>query len=212
MATAHYRQDGTDRELSTAWFVGRPVPPPPPVDPGTHFVSDLPFVSSTNGYGPVERDQSVGGQLAGDGAPITVGGQEYAKGLGAHAPSEVLIDLDGCTGFTAVVGQDAEDNRGSLAFQVEGDGRVLWRSPTLTGTATARPRRRPDRGQAAPAVRRPARHQRARPRGLGRRRRWPAARAELPIPRRPADLPGRRALPFRGLRLVSRARVRAGRW
>ena len=139
VATAHYRQDGTDRELSTAWFVGRPVPPPPPVDPGTHFVSDLPFVSSSNGYGPVERDQSVGGQLAGDGAPITVGGQEYAKGLGAHAPSEVLIDLDGCTGFTAVVGQDAEDNRGSLAFQVEGDGRVLWRSPTLTGTATARP-------------------------------------------------------------------------
>ena len=130
-------QEGPKAQRRTAsWFVGRPVPPPPPVDPGTHYVSDLPFVSSTNGYGPVERDMSNGGQAANDGAVITVGGTEYRKGLGAHAPSDVQLDLDKCTRLTAVVGVDAEDSAGRVAFQVEGDGVVLWRSSELTGTAT----------------------------------------------------------------------------
>ncbi|CAI9419211.1 beta-galactosidase [Nocardioides sp. T2.26MG-1] len=137
VGTARWGSGDATQEVGTTWFVGRPVPPPPPVEPGTHYVSDLPWVSSTNGWGPVERDMSVNGQAAGDGAPITVGDTEYAKGLGAHAPSEVVLDLDGCTRFTSVVGLDAEDRAGKVAFQVEGDGRVLWRSPDITGSQTA---------------------------------------------------------------------------
>ena len=136
VATVDYKEGPEVQRRTASWFVGRPVPPPPPVDPGTHYVSDLPFVSSTNGYGPVERDMSNGGQAANDGAVITVGGTEYRKGLGAHAPSDVQLDLDGCTRFTAVVGVDAEDSAGRVAFQVEGDGAVLWRSSELTGSAT----------------------------------------------------------------------------
>jgi beta-galactosidase len=139
VATAAFQQDGTSQQRSTSWFVGRPVPPAPPVEPGTHYVSDLPFVSSTNGWGPVERDLSNGGQAANDGAPLTIAGVEYRKGLGVHAPSTAELDLDGCDRFTAVVGQDAEDAAGSVAFQVEGDGRVLWRSGPLSGTRTAAP-------------------------------------------------------------------------
>ena len=139
VATATFQQDGTSKELSTSWFVGRPVPPAPPVEPGTHYVSDLPFVSSSNGYGPVERDLSNGGQAAGDGAPITVAGVEYRKGLGVHAPSSVEVDLDGCTRFTGVVGQDAEDSAGSVEFRLEDGARVLWRSGSLSGTRTASP-------------------------------------------------------------------------
>ena len=85
------------------------------------------------------RDLSNGGQAANDGAPLTIAGVEYRKGLGVHAPSTIELNLDGCDRFTAVVGQDAEDAAGSLAFQVEGDGRVLWRSGTLSGTRIAAP-------------------------------------------------------------------------
>ncbi|MBO0870379.1 MAG: beta galactosidase jelly roll domain-containing protein, partial [Micromonosporaceae bacterium] len=47
----------------------RSLPPAPPA--GTDAVSDLPFLSATNGWGPVERDTSNGEQAAGDGRPIT---------------------------------------------------------------------------------------------------------------------------------------------
>ena len=56
----------------------RAVPPAP--RPSTHAVSDLPFLSATNGWGPVERDTSNGEQAAGDGRPITINGVQYAKG------------------------------------------------------------------------------------------------------------------------------------
>ena len=75
----------------------------PPTNPaGTPAVSDLPFLTQSNGYGPVERDQSNGEADAGDGRPLTIRGTGYAKGLGMHAPGEVTIWLGGaCTGFSA---------------------------------------------------------------------------------------------------------------
>ena len=135
VASATFTQGLKARNLSTSWSVGRPVPPPPV--PGEHYVSDLTFLSDSNGYGPTERDSSNGGQASGDGARITVGGIEYAKGLGQHAPARVVLELAGCTRFTAVVGLDAEDLRGLVAFQLEGDGRVLWRSADLSSDAAA---------------------------------------------------------------------------
>jgi NPCBM/NEW2 domain len=72
-------------------------------------VSDLSFVSSSNGWGPVERDTSNGEQAAGDGHPITIRGTVYAKGLGVHADSDVAFFLGGnCSRFTATVGIDDE--------------------------------------------------------------------------------------------------------
>ena len=60
----------------------------------TTFISDMTWVSSTNGWGPVERDTSVGGSNAGDGNTITLNGVTYSKGLGAHANSSVVINLN----------------------------------------------------------------------------------------------------------------------
>ncbi|WP_158846006.1 glycoside hydrolase family 97 catalytic domain-containing protein [Saccharothrix deserti] len=40
---------------------------PPPVPTGAQYVSDLPFMSESNGWGPVERDQSNGETSGGDG-------------------------------------------------------------------------------------------------------------------------------------------------
>ncbi|GAA3916987.1 glycoside hydrolase family 97 catalytic domain-containing protein [Actinoplanes auranticolor] len=100
----------------------------PPADPaGTPAVSDLPFLTETNGYGPVERDQSNGEADRGDGRALSIRGTVYAKGIGMHSPGEVTIWLGGaCTRFTAVAGIDDEVTQsGSADFQVLGDSRQL---------------------------------------------------------------------------------------
>ncbi|GHF34983.1 putative delta-60 repeat protein [Deinococcus metalli] len=102
---------------------------------GTVYVSDLAYTSATNGWGPVEIDRSNGEQGQFDGKPITVEDQVYAKGLGVHANSAITYDLGGqCTAFESVVGVDDEvEARGSVVFQVFGDGRKLYESSVLQG-------------------------------------------------------------------------------
>ena len=46
----------------------------------TRFVSDLPVVSQTNGWGPVELDRSNGEAGAGDGGPLTINGVGFCEG------------------------------------------------------------------------------------------------------------------------------------
>ena len=92
-----------------------------------------------NGWGPVEKDRSNGENLAGDGAPLTLNGVTYAKGLGTHAASEVDYAMAGaCSLFTASVGVDDEISsvEASLVFQVWGDTTKLYDSGTM-GAATA---------------------------------------------------------------------------
>lgn len=114
----------------------------PPADPaGTPPVSDLPFLSESNGYGPVERDRSNGEAAGGDGNPLTIRGTVYAKGLGMHAPGEVSVWLGGaCTGFAAQVGIDDEVSQsGSVDFQVLGDDRALAASGVRRSSDPAAP-------------------------------------------------------------------------
>jgi hypothetical protein len=115
----------------------RAIPPPPP--PGSDYVSDLPFFSATNGWGPVERDTSNGEQAAGDGRPITLNGVVYAKGIGTNAISDVGVYLGGhCTQFHAVVGVDDEQgSAGSVTFSVISDGKTLQTTPVLTGSSAS---------------------------------------------------------------------------
>ena len=91
---------------------------------GLVYMSDLPFVSATNGYGPVERDMNVGGPNANDGSQITIHGVTYAKGLGTNAVSSVVIALPaGCTTFSSDVGvDDSAGGKGSVTFSVLADG------------------------------------------------------------------------------------------
>jgi glucose/arabinose dehydrogenase len=110
---------------------------PPPAS--SSYVSDLAWTSMTNGWGPVEKDKSNGGSAAGDGRTITLNGTTYAKGLGAHAASEVRYNLGGnCARFTADVGVDDEvGTNGSVVFQVFADAVKLYDSGLMTGaTAT----------------------------------------------------------------------------
>ncbi|MFJ6369072.1 sulfatase-like hydrolase/transferase [Streptomyces virginiae] len=112
-----------------------PLPAPPTQD---SHLSDLPWVSATNGWGPVEIDRSNGKQAAGDGTPIAFGGVTHAKGLGVHAPSEIVYHLGGrASRFTALVGIDDfsthQSSTGATRAIVRADGRTLLTTATLTG-------------------------------------------------------------------------------
>jgi hypothetical protein len=132
VATAHLVQSGRSVALRDERIIGSiPAPPPSGIDP----VSDLPFLSATNGWGPVERDQSNGENKPNDGKPITMRGTVYVKGLGTNSPSDIQLYLaGGCSRFTATVGVDDEvGNAATVTFSVILDGTVLTTTPVLKG-------------------------------------------------------------------------------
>ncbi|MEV8412159.1 glycoside hydrolase family 97 catalytic domain-containing protein [Streptomyces niveus] len=100
---------------------------------GIVYVSSLPFTAESNGWGPVERDRSNGENGPADGGPLRLGGTTYDKGLGVHARSEVTVALNGAYDrFAAETGIDEEKpDKGSVLFEVLGDGQVLARSGVL---------------------------------------------------------------------------------
>ncbi|MFD3334688.1 NPCBM/NEW2 domain-containing protein [Streptomyces sp. NPDC058700] len=112
-----------------------------PPQPGVSYVSDMPWVSSSNGWGPVERDRSVGGSGARDGKTLTIGGQTYTKGLGVHAPSVVHLYLGGkCSTLRASVGLDDESGtRGTVAYEVWADDRKIAATGVVDNSMPAQP-------------------------------------------------------------------------
>ena len=130
-ATYRFRGDPENRPVHVETATSAFIPPPAPT--GTARVSGLPFLASSNGWGPVERDRSNGDTGEGDGQPLTIAGKTYEHGLGTNAPSSVTVWLGGaCTAFSAVTGLDDEVGKeGSVAFRVVGDGRVLASTPVL---------------------------------------------------------------------------------
>ncbi|MGN5632338.1 NPCBM/NEW2 domain-containing protein [Streptomyces sp. AC154] len=131
-ATATFAQKGVAQWLRRDTRLSVTNPPPPT---GVNDVSDLDFVSATNGWGPVERNQSVGGTNAGDGAPLTIGETVYPKGLGTNSVSDAAIYLGGnCSKFSATVGNDADAGEsGTMTFSVLGDGKTLATTETVKG-------------------------------------------------------------------------------
>jgi alpha-galactosidase len=117
--------------------VGVAVAPPS----GTSHLSDVPWLSASNGWGPVEKDTSVGESAAGDGKPITIGGAVFAKGLGVHAPSVVEYYTGGrCGTATAQVGVDDEKtSNGTVTFEIWADGKKVASTGVLTTAMPAQP-------------------------------------------------------------------------
>ena len=101
------------------------------------YLSDLTWVSASNGWGPVERDRSNGESLAADGGPLAIRGTTYPKGLGVHAASDITYALNGLyTTFLADLGVDNETGGlGSVVFQVWLDGVKQFESAVLLGTS-----------------------------------------------------------------------------
>ena len=107
-----------------------------------------------------------------DGVPIMIGTRSFEHGIGAHAPSRIVVELDGrCSLFLADVGVDEEvGEAGSVVFEVwAGDERL-----TTSGRERI-PGPRPDgRRRREGVLGDPCRHHRRRrpgqrSRGLGRR-------------------------------------------
>ncbi|WP_328724557.1 NPCBM/NEW2 domain-containing protein [Streptomyces sp. NBC_00259] len=127
------------QRLTVTAPVGVHVVTPPPA--GTSYLGDLGRLSEANGWGPVEQDRSNGESAAGDGQPITIGGQVFAKGLGVHAASTVEYYTGGrCTGVTAQVGLDDEKGiRGTVTFEIWADDTKTASTGALTNVMPAHP-------------------------------------------------------------------------
>jgi hypothetical protein len=113
--------------------------PPPPGGTGlTKYVSDMTWTSSTNGWGPAERNRSNGDRGATDGRTITLQGVAYAKGIGAHAASDIRVSATGCSRFQSAIGIDDEvGSSGNAIFEVWKNGIKAYSSGAMTGsTAT----------------------------------------------------------------------------
>ncbi|MFJ9379890.1 NPCBM/NEW2 domain-containing protein [Streptomyces sp. NPDC101455] len=135
---ASYRSPSGARVSSTLPFTASVVVAPPS---GTSYLGDLPWMSTANGYGPVERNTSNGESAAGDGHPITLGGVVYAKGLGVHAESDVeYYTGKACEKVTADVGVDDEKGaNGTVAFEIWADGTKVASTGVLTNAMPAQP-------------------------------------------------------------------------
>jgi glucose/arabinose dehydrogenase len=96
------------------------------------YLSDLNWVSATNGFGPVEINQSNGFGEPNDGTTITLNGVTYAKGLGTHAQSVIIYALNGSyTRLQSDVGIDDEIGCGYLRFNVYKDNVLAFQSSIM---------------------------------------------------------------------------------
>jgi alpha-galactosidase len=92
-------------------------------------------VSAANAVGPVELDQSNGGQGQGDGNLITIGGTVYTRGIGTSAPSSILYYLGGrCSTLTTGVGLDDDAATGSATFTISADDRPVASATMAAGS------------------------------------------------------------------------------
>ena len=112
------------------------VLPTPPS--GTVPLSNVDWVSATNGWGPVEKDMSNGETAAGDGQEISIRGATYPKGLGTNATSDITYYLGGsCSTLTTDVGIDDEEQAkgGDVIFQIYADNTKVADSGVVTNTS-----------------------------------------------------------------------------
>ncbi|WP_328498112.1 NPCBM/NEW2 domain-containing protein [Streptomyces sp. NBC_00414] len=133
---ATYRSPSGVRAESVLPLTASVVVAPPS---GASNLGDLPWLSATNGWGPVERNTSNGESAAGDGSPLTINGVVYATGLGVHADSTVeFYTGKACETVGAQVGVDDEEGGdGSVAFEIWADGTKVASTGVLTNADAA---------------------------------------------------------------------------
>jgi len=91
------------------------------------FLHEMDLTKMEVGWGTPRANLSV------DSNKLMVAGQLYEKGVGSHAISKMMIDLQGRgVRFFARVGVDDEaGEKASVEFYVMGDQRILWRSGVM---------------------------------------------------------------------------------
>ncbi len=97
-------------------------------------LSDLNLIHFEQGWGEPGKNRSVSGNA------LSIGGKTFSHGIGTHSKSICKINLNqSATCFQAMVGIDSESgNRGSVEFQIELDGKTVWKSGVIKGGEAAR--------------------------------------------------------------------------
>lgn len=92
-------------------------------------VENLNIELTQQGWGTPHRNLSV------EGHPLKVGGKGFERGIGTHAESVLAIDLGmPVQAFISQIGVDDEaGKRGSVTFQLWGDGKLLAESSVMHG-------------------------------------------------------------------------------
>ncbi|MEY2429039.1 MAG: alpha-galactosidase [Verrucomicrobiota bacterium] len=121
--------------LAAAIFVAGQVFAPSSVSAETVWLSSLDLTRMTSGWSVPRADLGVAGE------PLSIGGKQFAQGVGTHAESKLRVDLGRkAARFFAQVGvDDSAGGEGSVQFIVLGDGKVLWHSGLLAGGKAAMP-------------------------------------------------------------------------
>jgi len=95
----------------------------------TMRLENLDITQVVQGYSEARKNLSV------DHNPLQIGTQKFQCGVGTHAKSLFNINLFGSAErFQAFVGVDVENNsntKGTIVFEVIGDGKTLWKSEVL---------------------------------------------------------------------------------
>jgi alpha-galactosidase len=121
---------------STCWAAAEPSPDLKAAQPpaGAIWLETLDMRLVTQDTGVAQAGTSSAER------PITIAGAVYPHGVGAHAPSEMKIDLGGgAVRFLAMVGVDDEAQKhGSVTFEAWLDGRKVQDSGPLRGGEPAK--------------------------------------------------------------------------
>ncbi|MDR2704830.1 MAG: NPCBM/NEW2 domain-containing protein, partial [Planctomycetaceae bacterium] len=98
------------------------------------FLDQLDLSQTTCGWKKTMSKKSV------DGNPLSIAGQKFQRGVGHHAPGEIVFNLSQSKGrFTAMVGIDDEVGKnGHAEFLVFLDNKLVWRSDFMVGGQTAK--------------------------------------------------------------------------
>lgn len=98
---------------------------------GSTYLSDMSWATWT-GYQEPRKDTDR------DGDSLDMNGQTYTKGIGTHANSTIIYNLNGqYTRFMSDIGVDDDvDANGTLVFKVYGDDVLKYESGTMTGSSS----------------------------------------------------------------------------
>lgn len=103
------------------------------------YISDQTPVSASVGWGTLRIDADLDGALRLKDASGTV--QTYTKGMCAHAPSQLVYNIDGmgATRFTSIIGvnYDGNSSGGTCTFTVTADSTVIFQSGVLNKNGAA---------------------------------------------------------------------------
>jgi len=112
--------------------------PEPETEPVQLFLAEQKSLRSDNAIGPVELNQSNGGNKANDGSVMSMNGLKFRKGLGVAAQSRIDYQLTGQWRLLrADVGiDDSCRDKGGVQFQIFGDDKLLYDSGLVLAPAS----------------------------------------------------------------------------